>query len=98
MLLISILHQRNFFAAVAPINFNTVATPHIGIIRYPSFFSRLGSFIVPRFLSRTGEQFYARDKWANTGKALLEVMADPGEERFVDRYWFADSQLRTRVL
>jgi len=86
MLLISILHQRNFFAKITPVNFNTVATPHIGIIRYPSFFSRLASIFFPRILSRTGEQIYARDKWSNTGKALLEVMADPGEERFLDRY------------
>jgi hypothetical protein len=74
---VGILHQRNFFATVTPVNYNTVATPHIGLLRYPSLFSRLGSFFGPRVLSRTGEQFYGTDKWSNTGKALLEVMADP---------------------
>jgi hypothetical protein len=95
---ISILHQRNFFATVTPVNYNTVATPHIGLLRYPSLFSRLGSFFGPRVLSRTGEQFYGTDKWSNTGKALLEVMADPGEEPSLSRYCLADSQPRTRVL
>ena len=94
----SILHQRNFFATVTPVNFNTVATPHIGLLRYPSLFSKLGSFFGPRVLSRTGEQFYATDKWSKTGKALLEVMADPGEEPSLSRNWLADSQSRARVL
>ena len=76
----SILHQRKFFATVTPVNFNTIATPHIGLLRYPSLFSKLGSVIGPRFLSRTGEQFYGVDKWSKTGKALLEIMADPGKE------------------
>jgi len=74
---VGILHQRNFFATVTPVNFNTVATPHIGLLLYPSLFSRLGSFFGPRILSRTGEQFYGTDKWSKAGKALLEVMADP---------------------
>ncbi|KAF8463203.1 DUF676-domain-containing protein [Russula ochroleuca] len=74
---VGILHQRKFFATVTPVNFNTIATPHIGLLRYPSFFSRLGSIFGPRFLSRTGEQFYGVDKWSKTGKGLLEVMADP---------------------
>lgn len=98
MLLISILHQRDFFATVTPVNFNTVATPHIGLLRYPTFFSKLGSIFGPRFLSRTGEQFYGTDKWSNTGKGLLEVMADPGEYPSLGRYWLADSQSRTRIL
>ncbi|KAI0295366.1 putative serine esterase-domain-containing protein [Multifurca ochricompacta] len=77
---VGILHQRKFFATVTPVNFNTVATPHIGLLVYPSIFSRLSSYLVPRFFSRTGEQFYGADKWSQTGKSLLEVMADPGKE------------------
>jgi hypothetical protein len=75
-----ILHQRKFFATVTPVNFNTVATPHIGLLTYPSLFARLGSFFGPRLLGRTGKQFYAMDKWPKTGKALLSVMADPGRD------------------
>ena len=59
-------------------NFNTVATPHIGLIRYPTFRSTLFATLGPKLLSRTGEQFYAVDKWSARGRPLLEVMADPG--------------------
>jgi len=97
LLLLSILHQRNFFDTVTPVNFNTIATPHIGLLCYPTFFSRLYAVFGPRVLSRTGEQFYATDKWSKTGKPLLEVMADSGEEPSLGRYWLADSQPRTRV-
>ncbi|KAH9971656.1 putative serine esterase-domain-containing protein [Lactifluus volemus] len=74
---IGILNQREFFSTVAPVNFNTMATPHIGLLLYPSTMSKCSSFIVPRFFSRTGKQFYGADKWSKTGKSLLEVMADP---------------------
>ncbi|KAJ8490028.1 hypothetical protein ONZ45_g13353 [Pleurotus djamor] len=75
--LVGILHQRNFFDDVQPMNFNTVATPHIGLLRYPSTFSAVINALGPRLLSRTGEQFYCVDTWSNTNRPLLEVMADP---------------------
>ncbi|CAL1714629.1 unnamed protein product [Somion occarium] len=74
---IGILHQQQFFDKVTPVNFTTVATPHIGLIRYPSFRSSLFAFLGPKLLSRTGEQFYAVDQWSARGRPLLEVMADP---------------------
>ncbi|CAK5274045.1 unnamed protein product, partial [Mycena citricolor] len=74
---IGILRQRSFFDHIAPINFNTFATPHIGLVRYASFFSSMASFLGPKLLSRTGEQFYCVDKWSAKGRPLLEVMADP---------------------
>ena len=74
----SILHRRKFFATVTPVNFNTVATPHVGLLPYPSLLSRLGSVLGPRLLGRTGKQLYTVDKWSKTGKPLLAVMADPG--------------------
>ncbi|RXW21678.1 hypothetical protein EST38_g4176 [Candolleomyces aberdarensis] len=75
--LVGILHQRGFFENVKPINFNTIATPHIGLLRYPSFFSSVTHTLGPRLLSRTGEQFYGVDKWSPNGRPLLLVMADP---------------------
>lgn len=60
-------------------NFNTVATPHIGMLRYSSILSSLTSALGSRLLSRTGEQFYCIDKWSSTGRPLLEVLADPSE-------------------
>ena len=54
----SILHQRGFFEDVIPVNFNTVATPHIGLPRYRGFMSKVFAYFGPKLLSRTGEQFY----------------------------------------
>jgi len=75
--LVGILHQRGFFKDVIPVNFNTLATPHIGLPKYRSLFSAITSSLGPKLLSRTGEQFYNVDKWSSTGQSLLEVMADP---------------------
>ena len=72
-----VLYQQGFFDNVEPMNFNTIATPHCGLPRYPSLFSSLFSALGPRLLSRTGEQFYCVDKWSPKGRPLLVVMADP---------------------
>ncbi|KAG5645713.1 hypothetical protein DXG03_005408 [Asterophora parasitica] len=74
---VGILHQKGFFDKITPVNFNTIATPHIGLPRYASFLSSLTSSLGPKLLSRTGEQFYLVDKWSATGRPLIEVMADP---------------------
>lgn len=74
-----ILHQNKFFEKVMPVNFNTIATPHVGIPRFPSTFSAIASYIGPRLLSRTGEQFFCVDKWSPRGRPLLDVLADPGQ-------------------
>ena len=75
------LHQRHFFQDVTPVNFNTFATPHLGLLRYSTLLSTLFSHLGPKLLSRTGEQFYCVDQWSNTGRPLLQVMADPGQPR-----------------
>jgi len=74
---VGILYQRKFFDNVTPVNFNTFATPHIGLPRYRTFLSSLTQYLGPKLLSRTGEQFYGVDKWSARGRTLLEVMADP---------------------
>ncbi|EJU03453.1 DUF676-domain-containing protein [Dacryopinax primogenitus] len=95
--LIGILETRNFFSRVEPRAFYTFATPHIGLPRYPSFYSSLTYTLGPRFLSRTGEQFYAIDQWGTSGRPLLEVMADPqgvfyrGLARFARREVYANA-------
>ncbi|KAK0467087.1 DUF676-domain-containing protein [Desarmillaria tabescens] len=76
---VGILNRRGFFEDVTPLNFNTVATPHVGLPTYPSFVSSLFSTLGPKLLSRTGEQFYCVDKWSSTGRPLLDIMADPDQ-------------------
>lgn len=89
--LVGVLHQRKLFDTVTPVNFTTVATPHIGMVVYPTFRSRMFQALGTRLLSRTGEQFYAMDKWSATGRPLLEVMADPSTSHFVDTLTVAQS-------
>lgn len=74
-----ILHQKQIFETIKPMNFATVATPHLGLLRYSTFYSRLSFILGPFVLSRTGDQFFGIDSWSTTGLPLLEVMADPGE-------------------
>ena len=75
----SVLYHKGFFENVTPVNFNTIATPHAGLPRYPSFLSSISTLLGPKLLSRTGEQFFCVDKWSRKGRPLLIVMADPGE-------------------
>jgi len=75
----SILEHRKFFAKIEPVNFITIATPHLGLLRYPSIISSLFNTFGPKLLSKTGEQFYCQDQWSNTGRPLIDVMADPSE-------------------
>lgn len=75
--LLGVLHTRNFFDTITPVNFTTFATPHVGIPRYPGFMSSIAFKVGPRMLSVSGEQFFHTDGWSNTGRPLLAVMADP---------------------
>ncbi|KZP01830.1 DUF676-domain-containing protein [Calocera viscosa TUFC12733] len=94
---IGILQNQGFFDRVEPCNFYTFATPHIGLPRYPSFYSSVAYTLGPRWLSRTGEQFYCIDAWGTTGRPLLEIMADSegvfyqGLERFKRRCLYANA-------
>lgn len=77
--LVGILHHRGFFSAIAPVNFTTIATPHIGLLKYSTWFSKLSNALGPKLLARTGSQFYAKDDYADTGRPLVDIMSDPGE-------------------
>lgn len=75
---VGILYHRGFFKTVTPVNFSTIATPHLGLLRYGTWISGVLNTLGPKFLGRTGTQFYAKDQWADTGRPLVDVMADPG--------------------
>ncbi|KAF8647749.1 hypothetical protein AX16_006584 [Volvariella volvacea WC 439] len=75
--LIGVLHQQGFFKVVTPVNFNTFATPHIGLPKYPTLVSALGHSLGKTMLSRSGKQFLLVDEWSKSGRPLLEVLADP---------------------
>ncbi|KAL5488431.1 hypothetical protein ACEPAI_6549 [Sanghuangporus weigelae] len=90
--LVGIMHQKGYLQdgslstahCMKPLDFVTIATPHLGIPRYPgllhSFFSAIGDSL----LSRTGRQLCLSDSWSegdtarrtSTKRILLETMAD----------------------
>lgn len=76
---LGVLHARtpSFFDSVEPCNFTTIASPAIGIPRFPGRMSAVLNTLGAKLLSRTGEQLYAGDDY-HSGKPLLEVMSQPG--------------------
>jgi hypothetical protein len=77
--IVGILHYRGFFDTVTAVNFTTIATPHLGLLKYSTWFSTVSNILGPKLLARTGSQFYAKDRYAETGRPLLEIMADTGK-------------------
>ncbi|KAF9454284.1 lipid particle protein [Macrolepiota fuliginosa MF-IS2] len=75
--MLGVLHRRGVLKDLELVNFITICTPHLGLLKYPSIVSSLIALIGPKILSKTGEQFYCQDSWAKTGRSLIEVMADP---------------------
>ncbi|KAI5959004.1 uncharacterized protein KGF55_005658 [Candida pseudojiufengensis] len=75
---IGILHSRQYFENIKPINFVTFCTPHIGVSnpQTQNFSVRLYNNIAPFFLAITGSQFFLKDKVGEFNKPLLVWMAD----------------------
>ncbi|KZV78671.1 DUF676-domain-containing protein [Exidia glandulosa HHB12029] len=73
---VGILYAQDFFRDIEPVNFTTFASPHIGILDYGTLWTRTMEFVGTRLLSRTGEQFFAKDKWSPDGQSLLLAMSD----------------------
>lgn len=79
---IGLLHSRDpsFFTKHRPINFTTLASPHVGIMKYRG---RFWQWVAVKWgyslLGRTGDQLYTWDKYsALDERPLLEVMSDKG--------------------
>ncbi|KAJ7668318.1 putative serine esterase-domain-containing protein [Mycena rosella] len=72
---VGILYSRGFFDSVAAVNFASFTTPHVGIPPYPHT-ARILFWLGSTMLGRTGEQLHLIDSWADTGRPLLQVMAN----------------------
>ncbi|KAI0102009.1 putative serine esterase-domain-containing protein [Nemania sp. FL0031] len=75
---IGLLYAKGVLDKVEPVNFTTFATPHLGVrapLRgwYDSIWNRLGA----RILSESGRQLFIVDKFRDTGRPLLSILADP---------------------
>mmetsp|Transcript_6267 Transcript_6267/g.13747 ORF Transcript_6267/g.13747 Transcript_6267/m.13747 type:complete len:475 (-) Transcript_6267:741-2165(-) len=71
------LHVQGFFNDVKPVNFVTIATPHLGAWQFPaSIFRKIFNAMVPVISSHTGYQLMLQDK-AAFGIPLMCNMVDP---------------------
>ncbi|OAK95461.1 lipase/serine esteras-like protein [Phaeosphaeriaceae sp. SRC1lsM3a] len=75
---IGLLYSRGVFETIQPVNFTTFATPHLGV-RTPlrGYHSHIWNVLGARTLSMSGRQLFGIDKFRDTGRPLLSVLADP---------------------
>ncbi|KAF2102739.1 lipase/serine esteras-like protein [Rhizodiscina lignyota] len=75
---VGLLYNRGWFEKLEPVNFTTFATPHLGV-RTPlvGYHNHLWNVLGARMLSMSGRQLFLTDKFRDTGRPLLSVLADP---------------------
>lgn len=75
---IGLLDHKGYFEKLTPVNFTTFATPHLGV-RTPltGYQNHLWNVLGARTLSASGRQLFMIDKFRDTGRPLLSVLADP---------------------
>jgi hypothetical protein len=74
---IGLLYSKKLFETIRPVNFTTFATPHLGA-RTPrrGYFSQAFNALGARALSTSGRQLFLIDKFRDTGRPLLSILAD----------------------
>lgn len=75
---IGLLYHKKYFENITPVNFTTFVTPHLGV-RTPlrGYQNHLWNVLGARTLSKSGRQLFMIDKFRNTDRPLLSVLADP---------------------
>lgn len=74
---IGLMYKGGLFDAVEPVNFTTFATPHLGI-KTPKkgYRSLIWDYMGGRTLSVSGQQMFLIDKFRDSGRPLLSIIAD----------------------
>lgn len=75
---LGLLDSRGWFDKIKPVNFTTFASPHLGV-RTPlrSYANHIWNVLGARTLAMSGRQLFMIDKFRDTGRPLLSVLADP---------------------
>ncbi|KAJ8611132.1 hypothetical protein MRB53_038127 [Persea americana] len=75
---VGLLYSKGIFDKIAPVNFTTFASPHIGV-RSPlgGWHNHVWNVMGARTLSASGTQLFTVDKFRDTGRPLLSILADP---------------------
>lgn len=75
---VGLLYHKGLFERVQPVNFTTFATPHLGTRTPPMGYpSHLWNVLGARTLSMSGRQLFGIDKFRDTDRPLLSLLADP---------------------
>lgn len=75
---VGLLDSKGYFDYIKPVNFTTFASPHLGVRtpitgRTSFIWNALGA----RTLSASGRQLFTVDKFRDTERPLLSILADP---------------------
>ncbi|KAJ5674060.1 hypothetical protein N7462_009499 [Penicillium macrosclerotiorum] len=74
---IGLLHSRGWFEKVQPINFTTFASPHVGArIHLKGLWNYIWNTMGAITISMSGRQLFMIDSFRDTGRPLLNVLAD----------------------
>ncbi|TGO60600.1 hypothetical protein BCON_0034g00360 [Botryotinia convoluta] len=75
---VGLLDSKGFFDKIKPVNITTFASPHLGV-RTPlkGSLNHIWNVLGARTLSTSGRQLFTIDKFRDTGRPLLEILADP---------------------
>lgn len=75
---LGLLHSRGWFEKIRPVNFTTFASPHLGV-RTPlrGYANHIWNVLGARTLCMSGRQLFMIDRFRDTGRPLLSVLADP---------------------
>ncbi|KAJ2904227.1 DUF676-domain-containing protein [Zalerion maritima] len=75
---VGLLFSKGILDQLEPVNFTTFASPHLGV-RTPlrGYHNHVWNVLGARTLSESGRQLFTVDKFRDTGRPLLAVMADP---------------------
>ncbi|QIW95531.1 hypothetical protein AMS68_001049 [Peltaster fructicola] len=95
--IVGLLYNDGFFNEVEPVNFTTFASPHLGV-RSPKVGYQVDTWnwLGSNLLSVSGQQLYLTDNFRETGRPLLDILADPGStfirglQRFEKRTLYAN--------
>jgi len=77
---VGLLYHKGWFeeGKLQPINFTTFASPHLGV-RTPlvGYHNQFWNVLGARILATSGQQLFIVDKFRDTARPLLSVLADP---------------------
>jgi hypothetical protein len=96
---IGLLYQRGLFQTIAPVNFTTFASPHLGV-RTPltGYQNHLWNILGARTLSISGRQLFLIDNFRDTDRPLLSVLADPDSVFIHALKRFSNRSLYTNII